>query len=238
MESINLKTWQEVSYFLDEGFWRPSPTYFEHIIQHKTLYPTDAFSKGQLASKSWLLKVLYSVILEQHKINYPLATTPNLKNIEVAILGSWIGAIVEPLHQSFQIDRIYGIDIDSKSIELSEKLNQRYVQDNWKYKGVVADVNNLNCGNMEFETGGELIQTKPDWIINTSCEHMNTDWFDTVADDQLIIMQTNNNPDFEGHTNTSCSIQEMENKYPLTKSLYKGELITPSYTRFMQIGYK
>ena len=91
---------------------------------------------------------------------------------------------------------------------------------------------------MEFQTGGELINVKPDWIINTSCEHMSTLWYDSVDNDQLIIMQTNNSEEFEGHVNTCKDVKEMQEKYPLSKTLYVGELVTPAYTRFMQIGYK
>ena len=237
MERIKLSTWDEVTEYIDSGFWQPTPSYFEHIIQHHNYYPAHAFSKGQLASKSWLLKVLYSVIPNEFKTTtFKKGTYSVIPN--VAILGSWIGATVEPLHKNFIIDRIYGIDMDADSIEKSEKLNQRFVQDGWKYKGVVHDVNMLDCSNMQFETGGELITVKPDWIINTSCEHMNTGWFDTVDKDQLVIMQTNNSEEFEGHINTCKNLDEVKRKYPLSKIEYAGEMITPAYTRFMQIGYK
>jgi hypothetical protein len=222
--TINLNSWDEVTEYLDNGFWKPTPSYFEHIVQHNTYYPNHAFSKGQLASKSWLLEQLY------------YNTEKN--NPTVAILGSWIGTLVEPLHKHFEIERIYGIDTDAEAIEKSEKLNQKFVQNEWKYKGVVHDVDMLDCSNMEFETGGELIQVKPDWVINTSCEHMSTGWFDTVDKDQLIIMQTNDSADFEGHINPVASLRDMEMLYPLTNSLYSGQLKTPVYTRFMQIGYK
>ena len=142
------------------------------------------------------------------------------------------------MHKTFNILRLYGIDTDAEAIEKSEKLNRQFVQDEWKYKGVVHDVDLLDCGKMEFQTGGELIQCKPNWIINTSCEHMSTLWYDSVDSDQLIIMQTNNSEEFEGHVNTCKDVKEMQEKYPLSKILYVGELVTPAYTRFMQIGYK
>jgi hypothetical protein len=225
METIKLNSWKEVTEYIDNGFWQPTPSYFEHIVQHNTYYPNHAFSKGQLASKSWLLKELHH-------------TYPKIPNRTVAILGSWIGALVEPLHKSISIERIYGIDTDAEAIEKSEKLNRQFVQDSWKYKGVVHDVDLLDCSEMEFQTGGELINVKPDWIINTSCEHMSTLWYDSVDSDQLIIMQTNNSEEFEGHINTCESVEEMQLKYPLSETRYVGELITPAYTRYMQIGYK
>ena len=59
METIKLKSWKEVTEYIDDGFWKPAPSYFEHIVQHGNYYPHHAFSKGQLASKSWLLKQLW-----------------------------------------------------------------------------------------------------------------------------------------------------------------------------------
>ncbi len=75
-------------------------------------------------------------------------------------------------------------------------------------------------------------------VINTSCEHMNNDWFDTADSEQLIVMQSNNSSEFEGHINICEDIEHFKIKYPLTRTLYVGELETPAYTRFMQIGYK
>ena len=105
--------------------------------------------------------------------------------------------------------------MDPQAIELSEKLNNQYVADNWRYKGVVVDVNTLDFSNLQFETGNELINTELDVIINTSCEHMNMDWFDSVSDNTLIVMQTNNSKHFEGHINTCGDIEEMKIKYPM-----------------------
>ena len=217
---IELDTWDKVRDWCDEhGVFAPS--YVEHI--NSRLYPEDAFSLGQMVSKIWLLNVL--------KAHYPKCET-------VAILGCWIGSLVPLLHKHFSIQRIYGFDMDPEAIAQSEILNRRHVENSWKYKGVVADVSMMCTGNMEFQTGGELIDVSPDWLINTSCEHMDTHWFDTANNDQLIIMQTNNSPDFAGHINTCNNMQEVEQKYPMRKVLYSGELTTPVYTRFMQIGYK
>lgn len=222
MKRIELDTWDKVRDWSD-SFASFPPSYVEHV--NSRLYPKDAFSLGQMVSKIWLLNVL-----RVHKYNEKCNTT--------AILGSWIGSLVPLLHNNFSIQRIYGFDMDPVAITQSEILNTRYVEDSWKFKGVVADVSMLTTGNLEFQTGGELINVSPDWVINTSCEHMDTHWFDTANDDQLIIMQTNNSPDFAGHVNVCKDMQEVEQKYPLSDVLYSGELVTPVYTRFMQIGYK
>ena len=222
---IDLKTWNDVEEYIDNGFLRIPPSYFERAVMDRR-YPRDAFSKGQLASKSWLLQELSNI-----------KELP--EDMTIAILGCWIGAIVEPLLISdIPIERIYGLDIDAQSIELAEKFNQKHVANSWKFKGVVADASIIDCNHMEFETGGELIKVSPDCIINTSCEHMDTEWFESAGSNQLIVMQTNNSPEFEGHINPVANLKEMEIRYPLTKSMYSGQLKTPSYTRFMQIGYK
>jgi hypothetical protein len=222
---INLNTWNEVEHYIDNSFLYIPPSYFERALMDRR-YPRDAFSKGQLASKSWLLEELSNVKELPH-------------DMTIAILGCWIGAIVEPLLIStMPIERIYGLDIDAQSIELAEKFNQKHVANSWKFKGVVADASIIDCNHMEFETGGELIKVSPDCIINTSCEHMDTEWFESAGSNQLIVMQTNNSPEFEGHINPVANLKEMETLYPLTKSMYSGQLKTPSYTRFMQIGYK
>jgi len=67
---------------------------------------------------------------------------------------------------------------------------------------------------------------------------MDTEWFNTADSDQLIIMQTNDSPDFDGHINTCESIEDMQTKYPMSEVIYAGALTTPAYTRFMQIGYR
>ena len=51
-------------------------------------------------------------------------------------------------------------------------------------------------------------------------------------------MQTNDSEEFDGHINVCYTAEEMQEKYPLSKTHFVGSLKTPSYTRHMQIGYK
>jgi len=221
---IELDTWDDVRKWSDQMGTFP-PTYVEQI--NSGLFPKDAFSLGQVVSKIWLINVLQV-----------LANTKNLRPDTVAVLGCWIGSLVPLLHRTTKINRIYGFDVDPVAISQSEMFNRLHLEDGWKYKGVVADVSMMDTHHMEFQTGGELITVTPDWLVNTSCEHMDTSWFDSAGSDQLIIMQTNNSPDFAGHVNICEDMQQVEQKYPLSDVLYSGELVTPVYTRFMQIGYK
>ena len=222
MSDLQIYNWDDLGTWVDKQQLFISPSYLSEAKDPK--YPRDAFSLGQLASKIWLIK-------ELKRIGY----NPNR---DWAILGCWIGAIVPLLHREFDIQRIYGLDTDSDAVVLSEVFNRRYFEDSWKYKGVVADVSTLNTSAMEFFTAGELIATRPGVVINTSCEHMSTEWFDTADVHQLIVMQTNNSEYEEGHINVCHSVEDMQYKYPLNKTLYAGEFKMPSYTRIMQIGYK
>jgi hypothetical protein len=91
---------------------------------------------------------------------------------------------------------------------------------------------------MELMVEGQIINVVPDTIINTSCEHMSNDWFNTINKKQLVILQTNDNGNFDGHINTCQSQEEMHERYPMSKILFSGGLKTPIYTRYMMIGYK
>lgn len=219
--TVELETWEEVRNWCDD-YGRFKPSYVEQI--NSQMYPKDAFSLGQMASKIWLKNCLQVV--------------PIQSNTQWALLGCWIGSLVPLLHDSFAIKRIYGFDLDPVSISMAEVFNRTYLENDWKFKGVVADVSMMTTNDMEFQTGGEVIQVKPDVVINTSCEHMGTEWFETADSDQLIVMQTNDSPDFAGHINICNNIEDMQSKYPMSKTHFVGSLKTPVYTRFMQIGWK
>lgn len=231
-QTTTLEDWQAVEEFLDASDLKITPSYLDRVNSRQ--YPKDAFTLGQLVSKGWLLNELNKV-----------SEFPSKDAVLIAILGSWVATLVHPLLDSLRekrtdatISRVYGFDADPKAVELSDQFNVRLVQQDWLYKGVVADCSILECNDMQFEVAGQLIECKPDIIINTSCEHMSTEWFNTCDSDQLVVMQTNDSPDYEGHINTCTDLAEMHSKYPMTKRLYSGALITPAYTRFMQIGYR
>jgi hypothetical protein len=222
LDVIRLNTWQEVSTYADKH----SPGFTCSYVYKASSgrYPADAFSLGQLASKAWLLSQLKPWVKPEH------AT--------MAILGCWIGSMVEPLFvQHPTIKQIWGFDNDTRSIELADEFNHELVSNNWRFKGIVDDVNVIDWHDPQFETSGQLLESRPDVIINTSAEHMASDWFFSVASDQLVVMQTNNNPDLMGHINTCDSLIDMMEKYPLHDIQYAGEMITPLYSRYMQIGY-
>ena len=217
-ETVTLTDWDKVREFSDRCY-HFTPSYLERAVAIDL--PHDVFSAGQIASKAWLMN------------NFPFKV---IEDPTVAILGCWCGTLVEPVIDASNPRRVYGFDIDPYSIQKAEEFNQKHVENDWMFKGVVADVNTLTTSSMTFETAGELISVRPDIVINTSAEHMSNEWFETADINQLIIVQSNNNPDLDGHINACKDMEEFLEKYPMS-TVYSGEMITPSYTRFMAIGY-
>ena len=124
-------------------------------------YPTDAFTIGQLASKIWLTSVIYDRIGE-----IGIAK-------DVAYLGCWMAPLTTFLSVAFNASRVFGFDADPEAIDLADDFNSDYVKDNWRFKGVVSDINIMDWHSPEFVVDGELISDfVPDIIVNTSAEHM------------------------------------------------------------------
>ena len=204
---------------------QPNFNQLHKIGQHR--YPPTAFSLGQLASKVWLSSVVYDQI-----------GSVNLKR-DIAYLGCWIGTLAPWLNIMFKPDRIFGFDVDPETIEMADDYNNELVQDNWRFKGVVEDATIVDWSNPEFVVDAELITNfVPDVIVNTSSEHMSDNWFMSAHPDTLVIMQTNNYFAWtQEHVNCVDSMETMIKQYPMRKTVYAGEMVTPAYTRYMQIGY-
>ena len=189
-------------------------------------FPPEAFTMGQLASKIWLTSVIYDRLGQ-------LDTKD-----DIAYLGCWIAPLTSFLSTVFHSNRIYGFDSDPDAIAMADDYNSEYVEDDWRFKGVVADVNTIDWNEPEFVVDGELITDFiPDIIVNTSAEHMSDDWFLNAGKDTLVIMQSNNSPNFDGHINCVDSVETLRAQYPMRATIYAGEMVTPAYTRYMQIGF-
>ena len=175
----------------------------------------NCFNKNQYKCKKWLVDCLNNY--EYHFKN------KTKDSIDIAVLGGWYGLTAKLLKNYFavkQIRNIYSYDFDP----YTKKLGRMFFND---IEFVEMDIKDLEIAEKSFSI-----------IINTSCEHMDNNWFETAGSDQLIVMQTNNKEEFDGHVNVCYTIEEMQEKYPLTKVLYIGSLETPAYTRYMQIGFK
>lgn len=177
----------------------------------------DAFAQGQVVSKIWLCEHL-----EQ------LATaTPH----EIHILGGWYGvqAFLLLSRNKLPISRIKSYDIDPACEAIADCINNTWVFEKWKFKAFTEDVNTLDYENATI-------------IINTSTEHMESgNWFNRIPEGTLVALQ-GNDMNHDDHTSEFTCLADFEDRYPLRKTLFKGERKFEypdwSFSRFMLIGYK
>jgi|TARA_X000001036_G_scaffold415738_1_gene432160 hypothetical protein len=175
----------------------------------------ESFWDGQIKSKLWLIEAL-----EKHK---------SIRNAEFVIHGGWNGVLACMMFNSeLGCKHITSIDIDPKCKEIASTMNKRYEMEG-KFESVTADM----C---EYEYTRE-----PYFVINTSCEHITQEqyntWLDKVPDGAQIILQSNNYFELDEHVNCSKDLKEFEWKSKLNVS-EKAELELPKYTRYMLVGRK
>lgn len=190
----------------------------------------DAFSQGQLKSKSWLVD-------EVSKLDMDLG--------KVWILCGWIGTlgyIMLSKRDFLRFESIKSFDIDPRCAPLADTLNRPNVIDGWKFKATTMDVNDLRYDGFKFTTikydgtAQEMLESA-DTIINTSCDHMDSQrWFNNIPSGKLVILQNNNFSDHHDHVNTVASIDQFKSRYPMKEYLYEGEIDCTVYRRYMLIG--
>jgi hypothetical protein len=166
----------------------------------------DMFSSGQVLSKEWAVNELKKL---------KVITTDS-----VIIVGSWFGTLGYMLLQEFPAITLKLLDIDSRCKEY---------------------VNNVmyNKGNVLAETGDMYKYPYSEQVvINTSCEHIADieKWLRMLRKGSLVLLQSNNFFKSPDHINCVNSLDEFINQVNLETVLYKGELKTPMYTRYMIIG--
>jgi hypothetical protein len=191
----------------------------------------DAFSRGQLQSKIWLINELESLSLD-------LGT--------VFLCAGWYATLATMLFESsIKVDKIRSFDIDPDVIKIAEIFNKLWVMDNWKFKSVIEDILDINYDTHSYvvkranDTTCELTDS-PDTVINTSCEHIKNfaEWYNKIPQGKLTVLQSNNYFDIPDHVNCSNNLREFSNSAPMSDTLYEGELDLGMYKRFMKIGYK
>ena len=111
----------------------------------------DAFWRGQIVSKEWLIDCLDDSNL-----------TPMPMSVDIH--GGWVGVLASMLFQSeVPITTIRSIDIDPSCESIANLMNQKEFEAG-RFKAVTSDM----C----------TIRSDADIIINTSCEHINQDQYD------------------------------------------------------------
>ncbi len=175
----------------------------------------DAFWRGQIVSKEWLIEELNRV--RAYTVDHPT----------VDIHGGWVGVLASMLFQTnLYLKSIKSVDIDPDCEEIANRMNQIELEQG-KFRAVTADMCRL--------------RSDADIVINTSCEHISQEeydlWLSGLPHNSLIILQSNNYQIPE-HVRPAKDIDEFKKQSDLTYVLYAGELDLPLYKRFMIIGKK
>ena len=175
----------------------------------------DAFWKGQISSKEWLIREL-----EKQKQNFK--EWPSID-----IHGGWVGTLASLLFQSqLYISHINSIDIDPSCEDIAITMNQMEMESG-KFRAITADM----C----------TFRSDADIVINTSFEHITQDqydlWLSGLPQNSLIVLQSNNYtlPD---HVRIAKDLEEFKQQAGLETIYYAGEKELSLYTRFMIIGKK
>lgn len=173
----------------------------------------DAFWKGQMKSKEWLVD-------ELSRINPPSPT--------IEIHGGWVGVLASMLFQSSKLNvkSIVSVDIDPLCQHVAEEMNRIERIEN-RFRAETGDM----CNRYPVTSV----------IINTSCEHITQEqydiWLSHMFDDQLLVLQSNNY-DIQEHVRIAQTLEEFKQQSKLSKISFIGELELPKYKRFMIMGYK
>ena len=203
---------------------------------------TDAFSRGQLKSKLWLIEELENNNIKLGDVIY--------------VCAGWYGVLPALLFERCDIPgHIYSFDIDDTTDLPAITLNKEQIIEN-KFKAFVKDIKTLKYDREELdrkrykyidELNYEVIEAKhevekPTCVINTSCEHIEDfdTWWNSIPKGTLVILQNNDFIEHEDETvvNTVKDVDEWANSLNLSKQIFTGTLALEYYNRFMIIGEK
>lgn len=220
-----------INRYVDDGFLLDTYNWFTKWEDRADL--NDHFSRGQIKSKLWLMEELRNVVSGNE-----LGT--------VVLYGGWYATIAHFFFKFFSPSKLYSIDLDPTTVDVADSFNIRQgEQNNWQFKAFAYDVNDIVYNDKKFiipadknKVGQTQLTIKPTVVVNTSCEHMNDDWFYNLPDEQFVVLQTNNYFSNEQHTNCVGGINEALAKYKFSEVYFSGELDTQLYHRFMIIGRK
>ena len=174
---------------------------------------TTIFSKSQVLSKIWMAEILEKF---------------DTKFDNILLIGGWL------THHSWFIkdinySNLYSIDPDSDINNLIEIINPTAFIVNKEINDCFDSDNNLLFYNKILE---------PDLVINTSSEHMSTEWFDKLKPGTRVFIENNDDFETDGHINCSENFPDFLRKFPMTKILYRGELTLQKYKRYALYGVK
>lgn len=170
------------------------------------------FTRTQVLSKIWLAETI-------SKFNNSFQN--------VLLLGGWTTHHTM-YFKNIAVENLYSVDVDSSINEFARLFNKNVIIEN-------ADVNYIFNDENDILIRSEKQQF--DLVVNTSAEHMSTDWFNKLKPGTPVVIQSNN-MDAEGHINKADNLADFLKKYPMSKTYYRGEMNFDSYRRFMLYGIK
>ena len=219
----------------------------------------DFLSRGQVKSKLWMVTELANVVEGPignvvfyggwyNFMAFFLFTMFDVKNIYSIDVDD---SVIEPCKVLYRDEhdagRFIPITADVSTIKwendtlnyLNQTMRTNIIEKYWKTKEESI---------RQFDTDVAQLADEERWgwtelddmqiVINTSCEHMNNEWFENIPAGKLVILQTNDYFDNPQHSKCCKDLEDAKAKYPMQNILYIGELDTQLYNRFMIIGIK
>ena len=170
----------------------------------------DAFWAGQIKSKEWLIEEL-----SKH-INGP---------VTVDVHCGWVGTFASMLFcTELPIESIQSIDIDPLCQSVATSMNQ-IESNSGRFRAVTKDI----C---DFHSYADV-------IINTSCEHISQEeydsWLSNLPIERMIVLQSTNY-DIKEHNRIAHNLDEFMHQSHIKNVVFSGELELLKYSRFMIIG--
>ena len=182
--------------------------YDEEIAKHLSIEELrDAFHTNQIESK------------KQASLAFD-AVSDNAK--KVLYVGSWLGFLTRVLIEKYPNIDFTEIDMDKRCKEISGRFNYTFK-------------NYLGHQSMNIDEFGH--EHEFDTIINLSCEHMTTDWYNRVKPGTRLIIQSNNLV-IDDHINNCKSLDDFKSKYSLSEIKYDTTLELNIFNRFTLAGIK
>ena len=182
--------------------------YDKEIAKHLTIEEVrDAFHTNQIESKKQASLAFDSISDNANKVLY---------------IGSWLGFLTRVLIEKYPSVNFYEVDMDTRCKEISGRFNYTFKNYLGHQSVNIDDFKSLN----EFDT-----------IINLSCEHMTTDWYNRIKPGTQLVMQSNNLI-IDDHINNCKSLDDFKSKYPLSETHYDTTLELNIFNRFTLSGVK
>lgn len=184
----------------------------------------DAFSDGQMRSKLWLCHELEKILDSE-------------KSHTIWIYGAWYGTLALLLlaREKVNIKKIHLFDIDPEAIKIARK-----VLDTWLINGPTVKIHQTDCMTLDPSHLGEELESSPDIIINTSCEHFESEqWLHLIPRGTTLVLQST---DMLHPTHIQCSksIDEFKSRVALSEIHFSGTMSFNypnfEFRRFMLIG--